>query len=208
MNAIIAKAVSVIWHPVFVNLLCLYLLFSLYPPLSFGVPQKLQLFYVGFIFIATSIIPLFLVLLMKAMGTISAITMEKQEDRKYPYLFTLSLYIFVFYNLSQSPITPTFLLQYIFACTGIVGAVFLINSFNKISIHLATMGALCGLIAALAFKGFADFRLMLALAILASGWVASARLTLQAHLPNQLYLGFLLGFIFMFFILNLNFKFA
>jgi hypothetical protein len=70
------------------------------------------------------------------------------------------------------------------------------------------MGALCGLIAALAFKGFADFRLMLALGILASGWVASARLTLQAHLPNQLYLGFLLGFIFMFFILNLNFKFA
>jgi uncharacterized membrane protein HdeD (DUF308 family) len=208
MNSFIAKAVSVIWHPVFVNLLCLYVLFTFYPPLSYGVPFKLQLFYVAFIFIATSIVPLFLVLIMKAMGTISAITMERQEDRKYPYLFTLSLYIFVYYNLMQSPLTPTYLLKYLLACTGIVAAVFLINSFNKISIHLATMGALCGLLAALAYKGFADYRILLALAILASGYVASARLSLKAHLPNQLYLGFLLGFIFMFFILNLNFKFA
>ncbi|MFY8190701.1 MAG: phosphatase PAP2 family protein, partial [Bacteroidia bacterium] len=103
---------------------------------------------------------------------------------------------------------PTYLLKYLLACTGIVAAVFLINSFNKISIHLATMGALSGLLAALAYKGYADFRILLALAILASGYVASARLSLKAHLPNQLYLGFLLGFIFMFFILNLNFKFA
>ncbi|MCG9881768.1 MAG: hypothetical protein MH472_14325 [Bacteroidia bacterium] len=208
MNNFVAKAVSVIWHPVFVNLLCLYILFTLYPPLSFGVPQKLQWFYIGFIFISTSIVPLLLVLIMKLTGRISAITMDKQEDRKYPYLFTLSLYIFVYYNLTQSPITPSFLLKYLLACTAIVGAVFLINSFNKISIHLATMGALCGLLATLAYRGFADYRMLLAVAIMASGYVASARLTLKAHLPNQLYLGFLLGLFLMFFILNLNYTFA
>ncbi len=208
MNSFIAKAVSVIWHPVFVNLLCLYALFALYPPLSFGLPVKLQWFYIGFIFFATSIVPLFLVLIMKAMGSISAITMERQEDRKYPYLFTLFLYIFVYYNLFQSPITPSFLLKYVFACMAIVGLVFIINTFNKISIHLATMGALCGLLAALAYKDFADLRILLVLAILFSGIVASARLSLKAHVPHQLYAGFLLGFILMFFILILNFTFA
>jgi hypothetical protein len=208
MNSFIAKAFSVIWHPVFVNLLCLYTLFALYPPLSYGLPIKLQWFYIGFIFFATSIVPLFLVLIMKAMGTISAITMDRQEDRKYPYIFTLSLYVFVYYNLMQSPITPLFVLKYVLACMAIVGLVFIINAFNKISIHLATMGALCGLLAAIAFKGFADLRVLLAIGFLFSGLVATARLSLNAHVPQQLYTGFLLGFVLMFLILILNFKFA
>ena len=132
MNSFIAKAFSVIWHPVFVNLLCLYTLFALYPPLSYGLPIKLQWFYIGFIFFATSIVPLFLVLIMKAMGTISAITMDRQEDRKYPYIFTLSLYVFVYYNLMQSPITPLFVLKYVLACMAHI----LSHCINAVSQHV------------------------------------------------------------------------
>jgi hypothetical protein len=83
-----------------------------------------------------------------------------------------------------------------------------INFLDKISIHLTTLGALVGLVAGLGFMGFADLRFLLLLTILLSGWVATARLSLQAHVPRQLYAGFTLGFVVMFLSMIFNFKFA
>lgn len=203
MNKNLAKILSVIAHPVFINLLCLYLLFVLYPPLNHGLPIRIQLFYISFIFISTSIIPIILVLVMRVTGNIKSIQLESPEERKVPYFLTMALYIFNYFNFVQSPSTNPLILHYLLACCSIVLVVMVINFFNKISIHLATLGALVGLIASVGFMGFVDIRLLLILAILLSGIIGVARLTLNAHLPQQVYSGFLVGFTLMFLIMNL-----
>ncbi len=208
MKNIFAQSLSTIAHPVFVNLLCLYLLFSIFPPLSHGLPQRIQLFYISFIFISTSLIPLILVLVMRITGKLESIQLDNRQDRKLPYILTVALYIFNIYNFVKSPTTHPLILGYLVACTLIVFLVFAINFRTKISIHMATLGALCGLIACGSYTGFNDLRWLLFLAILLSGLVGSARLSLGAHSPYQLYCGFFLGFISMFFILLISYTFA
>lgn len=208
MNRFFANFLSVVAHPVFVNLLCLYLLFFLYPPLKLGLPQRVQLFYISFIFISTGVVPILVVMVMRIMGKIQSIRMEDSEERKIPYLVTLSLYVFNFYNLYQSPTTHPIILRYLLACAIVLTLVMFINFLDKISIHLTTLGALVGLVAGLGFMGFADLRFILLLTILLSGAVASARLSLHAHVPRQLYAGFALGFAVMFLSMIFNFKFA
>jgi hypothetical protein len=208
MNRFFAHLLSVVAHPVFINLLCLYALFGLYPALSHGLPQRVQLFYISFIFISTSLVPILVVLVMRVIGKIDSITMANSEDRKFPYMVTLSMYIFSFYNFYQTPTTHPIILTYLLACALVLIAVFFINIFDKISIHLTTLGALVGLLAGLGYMGFADFRYFVMLAILLSGAVATSRLSLNAHKPAQLYSGFFLGFCIMFFTLILNINFA
>lgn len=208
MNRLPAKIISALAHPVFVNLLCVYLLFQLYPPLFHGLPHRVQQFYISFIFITTSIVPIILVLVMRITGHITTITLEKKEDRRIPYLATIALYVFNFYNFYQAPNTHPLILTYLLACAAIIGVVYTINILNKISIHLATLGALCGLLCNVSYLGYYDTRFLLGVCIAFSGLVASARLSLNAHTPKQLYTGFLIGLVLMFFIMNLSFTFV
>jgi hypothetical protein len=208
MNKSFANFLSVLAHPVFINLLCLYTLFFLYPPLKLGLPQRVQLFYISFIFISTGVVPILVVFVMRIMGKIKSIRMEDSDDRKVPYLVTLSLYVFNFYNLAQSATTHPIILRYLIACSLILAIVLFINFIDKISIHLATLGAFVGLIAGLGIMGFADLRFPMLLSIMLAGLIASARLSLSAHLPRQLYSGFAIGFIIMFLSLILDFKFS
>jgi len=202
MNKGLAKFLSVLSHPVFVNLLCLYLLFLLFPQLNHGMPTRIQLFFIAFIFISTSIIPIIIVLVMRITGKVKSITLESSEERKLPFLFTLALYVFNYYNFLKSPTTHPLILQYLLACAAIICAISIINFFNKISIHMATLGALCGLLATVGNIGFVDMRIVLVLAILFSSLIGSARLSLKAHVPQQIYAGFVLGFALMFVVMN------
>jgi hypothetical protein len=202
MNRFFANFLSGIAHPIFINLLCLLALFSLFPQLAHGMPSRIHWFYISFIFISTSIIPVILVFVMRITGKINSLTLEKREERYLPYLITFILYFFNYYNFVKTPITHPLILQYLLACSAIVLAVFVINFFNKISIHMATLGALTGLLAVANFAASVDTRLLLIPVVLVSGLVASARYSLKAHQQQQLYLGYLLGFLLMFVILK------
>jgi hypothetical protein len=204
MNRHLSNFISGIAHPIFINLLCLVSLFSLFPQLAHGMPSRIQWFYISFIFISTSIIPVILVFVMRITGKINSITLENREERNLPYLITLVLYFFNYYNFAKTPTTHPLVLQYLLACSAIVMAVFIINFFNKISIHMATLGALTGLLAISNYTAGIDARLLLIPVFLLSGLVATARYSLKAHQPQQLYLGFLLGFLLMFVILKIT----
>lgn len=207
MNKYLAKGLSVIAHPVFINLLCLYILFDFFPQLSAGLPLKVQLFYVGFIFVLSSLVPLILVLAMRLTGKIESIHLQHKQERNLPYFFTLIMYVFIFFNFYKSASTSPFILSYLLACMLILFSVFIVNYFTKISIHLATLGAAAGLMASAGFFGFLDVRYLLILFIIFSGMVATARLSLNAHIPNQIYVGFCLGFVCMFLCMNMSYLF-
>lgn len=208
MNRVLATGISIVFHPVFVNLICLFALFSLFPGLHHGLPVKLRYFYILFIFVSTSILPLIVVLLLRLTGSIQSLTMEESYERHLPYLVTTILYAFNFYNLNTTPGTPNLILLYLLACTIILGLVFVINFFSKISIHLVTLGACAGLVVSAGTAGFEEVRWILGALLLVSGITAVARLSLNAHVSYQLYSGFGLGFLIMYFLLNLKLTFA
>lgn len=204
MNLRFANFLSVVAHPIFINLLCLIMLFYLHPSLYYGIPDKIKFYYIGYIFLLTSLIPSLSVILMKLLGSIQNIVLDNKEDRVLPYVVTIIFYLFTYYNFRTSLLTNSILLGYLFACSLIVFAVLLINFYSKISIHMATLGALCGLIASSAPVSMIEVRWLLVFFTLTSGLVATARFSLKAHSVIQLYFGFILGFFTMFvFLYNL-----
>lgn len=198
MHKHIAQAISVVFHPVWVNLLSLVCLIYLFPGLNYVLPQKLKIFFVAFIFITTGILPLLLILVLKLTGRVKSITLDKSNERRLPYLITLALYFFCYYNFLKLGTSP-YLLKYLLGCTLIILMVATINYFYKISVHMASLGALAAVIAAA--SAFTEIRLLLSFIVLTAGLVGSARLFLNAHGLNQILTGFISGFIIMWLIL-------
>lgn len=192
MNRTTSMLISVIMHPVFVNLLSLVALLNLLPYLKAGLSEDAKWFYVLYVFITTSLIPLMAVVGMKLFGKAGSVMLENKEERRFPYVLTASLYLFGYY-LFQRINAPQVIQAYMLANASILVAVLIINHFTKISIHATSLGALTGLIASIAPYMLADARIFITLALIVSGLTATARLYLDAHKPFQLYTGFALG---------------
>jgi membrane-associated phospholipid phosphatase len=75
----------------------------------------------------------------------------------------------------------------------VVFIVLIISMFWKISIHMAGIGGITALIIILSVVYRTDMTLLLCIALLLSGIIASIRLALKAHSPAQLLAGYIVG---------------
>ena len=160
------------------------------------------------VFASTFFLPLIVVLLMKALGFIPSLELKKAEDRIAPFIATGFFYLSIFYVMYRDPEIPVnFKACFLGAVIGLFIAFFL-NLFSKISLHAIGVGGLLGLviitIASSQLSSFVfysetfgsleiSFFSLLVATILICGLVGSARLFLDAHVPKDLYGGFLVG---------------
>ncbi len=200
MNRKLSLFISVLFHPVFVNLVSLLLLFTLFPFLHFAFSKGLKTFYILFIFITTGLIPVAIVGLLKLTEKVSSFLMDIREERTIPYIVTACIYLFDYYFCIYLH-GPQLLTAYLLGSSCIVAAILIINLFDKISIHAASLGALAALvISAMPVMSF-EGRILLSIVLVFTGLTATARLFLNAHVPHQVYSGFFLGLVIMLFIL-------
>ncbi len=191
MNKNTQLVISTLFHPVFINIASLLLLFSLFPSLA-AMSYQAKSTIISVIVSLTVIIPLVLVGLLKITNSITSIQLEDKKDRKWPYVATAMGYIFSFYLLQKVGVS-SLLLKYLLAGIGTVISISVINIFWKISVHMASIGAMLGLLIIANFANYLDSRLMIAGIILIAGIVASARLFANAHNISQIVSGFVLG---------------
>jgi hypothetical protein len=199
MNKNTQLVISTLFHPVFINIASLLLLFVLFPSLA-AMSYQAKSTIISVIVSLTVIIPLVLVGLLKITNSIRRIQMEDKKDRKWPYIATAMGYIFSFYLLQKVGVS-SLLLKYLLAGIGTVISISVINIFWKISVHMASIGAMLGLLVIANFTNYIDLRLMIAGIVLIAGIVASARLFANAHNISQIISGFALGFAWMLIVL-------
>ncbi len=123
--------------------------------------------------------------------------MESARERVYPVLTTGVFYFLGYFLLSRlnvSPLIEGFVLSSLVAVLLAAG----ISFFWKISMHAIAVGGVTGALAGMMLKYGIDLILMVAMMLLISGLVASARLFLNAHKPSQVYVGFFSGFVLVF----------
>jgi len=156
-------------------------------------PESNVWFYIFLVVSINSIlIPLLMFWMMKRLNIISSLSMDKKQDRLFPFLITGIFYIttwFVFYNLGIMD-----LVAYLFMVAALlVFLAILVNLFWKISIHSMSMGAMSVFIIYLTAVHFIGSSWPAYLVILLSGLVGFSRLKLKSHSPAQIYVGYLLG---------------
>ena len=196
MSTKVANLVSIIFHPL---LLATYLFMSfvivdpmvILPP---GYNKIAQWLVVLVVFLSTFVIPALSIVMLKFTGNIRSLRLENRQERLVPFIYISLFYGFTAYYFSRQMMVSE-VSEAIFILTAtMIFAGAIITFFWKISIHSLGMGGATGFLLILAVlypEGPVHY--LLILAIIISGIVMMARLQLNAHTPQQVYWGYLLG---------------
>jgi membrane-associated phospholipid phosphatase len=189
----IAKAISIVLHPMLLSTYALAILFNMQVYFSIGIPLKAKWMIGILIFIVTGLLPMLLALLMARLGIIKSLQMNQREERIWPFAIAAIFYYLAYYLLKQLDLSPVYILfmlgAFVTVVTGLV-----ISFFWKISIHMTGMGGLVGAFTGLSLRLMIDIPLLIVILIILSGLAGFARLQLSAHSPTQVLAGFVTGF--------------
>ncbi len=189
----IAKIISVLFHPLFVPIYFVWFLLYIHPLafIGFSSLQKFQtLVIVG---INLTIFPLVSVLLLKALGFIESIYLKTQKDRIIPYIACGIFFFWAFTVFKEQTKYPIVLVVFILGIFLASSAALLANIYFKVSMHAIGMGGLLGIFAVLFYINNLSMAWPLALVLIISGMVCTARLLLNTHTPKDIYAGLLIG---------------
>lgn len=170
------------------------MVFLFLPELVFPIRANMLLPLFSFIAVATFVLPLLCIFLMKMSGIISNIDLEEREERFAPHLVSTFLYsstTYFFYTKLASVPNAYLILGSMTAC---MAAVTVVNFFWKISAHSSAMGGLTVFIVMVLSLYELGFLWATLLAVIfLSGLVMASRLFLQMHTLGQVCAGYLLG---------------
>lgn len=201
MSERIAKIISVLFHPVLIPTLGLFLLLNsgfYFSMLSWEAKRFVLLV----MFFTTCILPMLSVAIM-ALNPKFNIAMPESRDRILPLASSSIFYYLGFVLLSKVRAVPDF--KMFMVATVLVIIALLVISFKwKISTHMAAIGGLTGTLFALSFRsGINPIYSILAM-VLVSGLVGTARLILKKHDIWQLLAGYGMGFLVLYFVIYLS----
>ena len=147
------------------------------------------------VFVSTYIIPILIMGLLKRVGLIEDFQLRSIEERKFPILFFIILTFLLGRTLLNIQLSD--LLAYSFFGIAIgLSLTYLLFPFGwKTSLHTQGMGGLIGFVVILSYEFELNFTLMLAILFVLAGLVGFSRLSLKAHTPKEVYLGFAIGVI-------------
>jgi hypothetical protein len=211
MGKILAYTISIIFHPLFIiGYVLLFLLVS--QSYMFGFTDMKAQNMVVFSIIATGIMfPLLSILLMKSLGLISSWEMADKKERIAPLIVTGLFYLWLYVNIRKNGSVPDAFSFFVLGSTVAVFMALFLNSFTKISLHTIGMGGFMAAMLFIVFKfsyGYTDIpvpvldgflrlsdRTLILITLISGGAVGAARLALKAHKNDEIYGGYLIGFL-------------
>jgi membrane-associated phospholipid phosphatase len=190
----IALIISGIFHPLLVPTLIFLVLVLKFPQFLQGNGGN-AVFIIALLFLCTFMIPLLSLGIMRLTKVISSLDIPDRQERLLPFSVVSLLYMMTTYFFQTRLVVAPFVVFSLAVITFILVLITVISFYFKISAHMAAISGILGAIAAFCFK-FPINALLYPLIILViiSGAVASARLYLNAHTPEEVTGGFALGF--------------
>jgi membrane-associated phospholipid phosphatase len=199
MKITLARIVSIILHPLIMPSVGMILLFNSGTYLDFlSFTQKRAIFLI--LFTGTAVLPLSLIPLMIVNRIVRNLKMEDHRERVLPLMIAVLFYGFTWYILARLDV-PGLVSIYIITASITILLSALVSIKWKISLHTTAIGALTGVLLAVAFRFNINLLLYLSLVFLGGGIAGWARLSLGAHTPSQVYLGYVGGLALAFFLM-------
>jgi len=189
---ILAKTISLIFHPLLIPLYGLLIIFSA-PTLIGYLPYTVKKTLFILILINNVLLPFSFIPYFKIRNIISSWKLDSRKERTIPLLSTSFFYSVTFFITFRYHI-PVFIKLFILTTAVLAILMTIINLWHKISIHSAGSGALAALVAVLSIKMHAPLPWLMAAVIISAGLVLTSRLWLDYHKPGEVWSGFFLGF--------------
>lgn len=190
--ALLAKIVSLLFHPLFIPV---YLIFFLlhYTPLlpGFSAAGKNQLL-VRFIVMYT-LFPGVTVAIAKGLGFVNTLQLKDRKDRIIPYVACGVYYFWMWYVLRNQPQFPVEIVAFSLAIFIASSGGLLLNSYLKISMHAIAVGVMVCFLYGVSYRLAEPMGSYLAGGLFVAGLVCTARLLNSDHHPAEVYLGLVVG---------------
>ncbi len=193
MNKKFAQFLSVVLHPVLMPTYALLLIFRQSTYFSYSVSPEAKIALYSIILLNTLALPVIISYILIKRGWIKSFEMEKREERMMPYFTNLVLILLASFMIYKLRLPRAFFLLTLGAAAAVTIAM-IVNIKWKISIHMIGMGGLIGTFFGLSAFLLVDLRMMIIGCLLVAGLLGVARVTLGAHRPSQIYVGFFIGF--------------
>jgi len=188
----LAKIISVIFHPLFMPLYGLGVLFT--APTFLGyIPLQVKKILFMVVLMNNVMLPVAMLPFFRNRNIIKSYSMDERAERVMPLIITSVLYFITAFIFYRFPV-PDYFKSFIYASAIVAAVLTVINFWFKISVHGAGVGAVTALIVVLSIKTYTPLTLYLAGAIIAVGLTLSSRLRLNVHDPLQAWTGFITGF--------------
>ena len=187
----IARALTVIFHPVFVPLYGLLIIFSSPTLLSF-IPAAMKRVLLIVVFTNNILIPLSLTAILYARGAIKTFNARDRNERVVLLTFAMLMYTITALVLLRMQV-PSLFKAYFISIAIVTLITLIITAFYRISLHASGIGGLLALVVFMMILYDIRSVWQLITVILAGGLVMSSRLYLDDHSPAEVWLGLLAG---------------
>ncbi len=190
-----AQFFSYIFHPAFVPIYVIAFLVYVHPSYFSGFSAKAKL---QTIFIATFnlvFFPLLSVLLLKAVGFIDSIFLRSRKDRIIPYMASGIFFFWAYTVFKKQEMYPPIMASFILGVFLAASAALIANIYFKISMHAIGMGGWLGIFWVIANENSMLMTWPIALALLLTGIICTARLIVSDHSQKDIYMGLFVGFL-------------
>lgn len=187
----VAEFLSVIFHPVFIPLHGLLIIYSSPTLLSF-IPSKLKLLIFLLVLTNNVILPLALAAVLWVRGAITTFNARDRNERVILLTFALMMYTMTAWLLLRMQV-PNLFRAYFISIAVVTLITLLITTFYRLSLHAAGIG---GLLVLIIFM-FVLYRIstvwQLTTVLMVGGAVLSSRIWLGDHTPSEVWTGLLAG---------------
>ncbi|WGK65615.1 hypothetical protein [Croceiramulus getboli] len=184
------KLLSYLFHPIFMPVFGSLLYFGLSPRY---IPRGLMYAKLFGIAIMTILVPILFFLLFKNLKIVSSIFLEEVSQRKIPLLAQITLLLFILRTVLEGYEFPELHYFFVGILFSSVLALILVLIRIKASLHSAGISGVLTFITALSIHFNENIIVLLALLVLLTGALITARLFLKAHTPAEIVWGLVVG---------------
>ena len=186
------KVISYIFHPVIFSIIATLLYFIILPS---HITKQLEHSILIIVFLSTYLAPIVLLLFLKRFKMISNFHLHTIDERKFPILIMFVIFILLGMKFLETEVVN--LLAYSFFGCALSLLLVYIGFFAKLktSLHAISISGLIGFICVLSFEYKLNLLVLLVVLFFLFGIISISRLKLEAHDNNEIYFGFLIGFI-------------
>lgn len=197
----LAGIISHIFHPLYMPLVGMAVVLNANDIYRLIVPPALAWFIYLVLLVFTLLFPAFSILGLRITNVVSSIHLPTRQERRIPLLLGTAFFMMAYWLVRS--VNEIMAINFIMV-VGVFTLVLLLilNNFIKLSVHMAGIGGVTGMLTVITGTLTLNSDWYLFGAVLASGLTGYARLQLKAHSVSEVALGYCVGFLSQYILLN------
>lgn len=187
---IFLQIASILYHPLLIPLIGSTLYFSLTPRFIDWEWAGTHLISISIITIA---IPLVSYFILRSLGLVESIYLKNVRERRYPLMILCLLLLLIVKKVLHPYDNPELYFFFIGLLFSVIAALIMVLLKVKVSLHQMGVAALLIFVIGLSVHFKIHLLTTINFLLFSNGWVASSRLTANAHTVPELLVGFFVG---------------